>query len=144
VKTLLLMNPDLSSGFDLERLKPLGSRAEVDRQIQRVFSTRRPVKLEIGDEEPVRQITVVLASQSSAVFEPLRTLCDRTGWRVFDRDAGRFIDLTSAKPLGKPLAVPPMFQWWTGLPSAVRVVLGLVVAFAIFYIYVLNWVLSWH
>ena len=33
---------------------------------------------------------------------------------------------------------------WTGLPSAVRVVLGLVVAFAIFYIYVLNWVLSWH
>ena len=144
MKTLLLMNPDLSSGFDLERLKPLGSRAEVDRQIQRVFGTRRPAKLEIGDEEPVRQITVVLASQSSAVFEPLRTLCDRTGWRVFDRDAGRFIDLTSAKPLAKPLAAPPMFQWWTGLPSAVRVALGLVVAFAIFYIYVLNWVLSWH
>src|SRR6185436_5484215 len=138
------MNPDLSAGFDLERLKPLGSKADVHRQIHSVFGARPPIELEIGHEEPVRQITVVLPPDPRAVFARLRTLCDRTGWRVFNRDAARFIDLASAKPLVKPTAAPPMFQWWTGLPSAVRVGLGLVVAFAIFYIYVLNWVLSWH
>lgn len=138
------MNPDLSSGFDLERLKPLGSKADVQRQTQSVLGARARVTLEIGDEEPVRQIVVVLPSDPSAALGPLRVLCDRTGWRVFDRDAGRFLDLASARPLVKPTAAPPMFQWWTGLPSAVRVVVGLVVVFAIFYIYVLNWVLSWH
>jgi hypothetical protein len=138
------MNPNLSSGFDLERLKPLGSKADVQRQTQSVFGARIRVKLEIGDEEPVRQITLVLPSDPTSALGALRILCDRTGWRVFDRDAGRFLDLASARPLAKPMAAPPMFQWWIGLPSPIRVFVGLVVVFAIFYIYVLNWVLSWH
>src|SRR5262245_26388234 len=98
----------------------------------------------MAEENPVRQITVVLRSESDAPLEPLRRLCDQNGWRVFDRDAGRFLDLSSPKPLAKPVAAPPMFQWWTGLPSAARVIVGLIVVFAIFYIYLLNWVLSWH
>jgi hypothetical protein len=144
LKSLILLHPDLSAGFDLERLKPLGSKAEVTRRIQSVLAGRSPVKVELGAEEPVRQVTVVIAEESAATFDPLRRLCDQTGWRLYDRDAGRFLDLTSARPLEKPLAAPPMFQWWTGLPSIVRVLVGLAVVFTIFYIYVLNWVLSWH
>lgn len=144
VKTLLLMNPDLTGGFDLEKLKPLGSRADVDRRIKGVFGSRLPAKLEIGTEDPVRQISIALPTEASAAFDALRRLCDQTGWRLFDRDAGRFLDLASAKPLSKPMAPPPMFQWWTGLPSAVRVLVGLAVAFMLFYILVLDWVLSWH
>jgi hypothetical protein len=144
VKTLLVLSPDLAAGFDLERLKPLGSRSAVEARTRKAFGARESVRLDLGTDNPVRQIVVTLPPSPDRTLHALRLLCQDTGWQLFDRDAGRFLDVTAAEPLAPAAAKARPFQWWTGLPPTVRVLIGAGIAFLLFYIWVDAWVLSWH
>jgi hypothetical protein len=137
----VLIKLDAASGFDLDRLAVLGPAAEVRRRLKSLET--RSLKFSVPDS-PVVEVGVVIADDDAAAFRVLERVCSEAGWTAFDRATGRFPDLrrTDAAPRKKSAA--PMFYWWTGLPAWIRVVIGLIVAFMLFDIYMRAWVLSWH
>ena len=143
---LVLFKMDLSHGFDLDRLQPLGSRLDVEARIRAALGPRPAIRFKFADTgDAVTEIGVeVHPGRSADTFGLLRRLCDETGWSVFDRDMGRFLDLTLDNPLNPPVAAAPPFHWWTGLPSWVRLAIGLALAFLLLYSLVADWLWSWN
>ena len=93
---------DLPDGFD----PSLGPLPDVHRVIENLFPTinlRDPawgvlvgdtysLEFNIGKEDPCRSIMLHVRGDESAIG-PIRTLCDRTGWRALDMSAGELLDL---------------------------------------------------
>jgi hypothetical protein len=143
---LVLLKLDLSHGFDLDRLQPLGSRRDVEARIRAALGPRPAVRFRFADtDNAVTEIGVELPPGRSAdTFGLLRQLCDENGWSAFDRETGRFLDLTLANPLKPPVTAAPPFHWWTALPSWVRLAIGLALGLLIFYSLVVDWISSWN
>ena len=158
---LVLVRLDLAKGFDLDSPATLGSAAEVQAQIRNAFPSDSSIRFNdrgdgvlsagggsirfsIAGADAVVEVGVEISGRRPDAFKKLEALCAATGWRLFDRASGRFLDLDQTDPTRPREAAAPMFLWWTALPAWIRVAIGLLIAWVLLYIQITQWVLSWH
>ena len=141
---LVLLKLDATGRLDLDQPAQLGTAAQVRERIRtavtppasvqftergdgRLIANGYSVRFSFGVAENVAEVGVQVQGRRTDAFAFLRTLCDRTGWTLYDRAAGRFPDLSVADPLQRTSAPPPPFHWWTRLPGWVRILVGLLI-----------------
>jgi hypothetical protein len=157
----VLLKLDLAGGFDLDCPSALGTMAEVQERIRTGLPSEaavrfharadggytlsdRALRFAVENSEPVVEVAVDVSDNHAEAFGHLRALCEQTGWTLFDRGTGRFIDLGAAAPLRPPSVSTRPFQWWTGLPSWVRIVVGLAIGWILLYSLIWQWIASWQ
>jgi hypothetical protein len=140
---LVLLKLDAAGRLDREQPLSLGTAVDVRERIRaavapaatiqftergegRCIGNGYVMRFSLGGAENVAEVAVQVQGRRTDAFALLRTLCDRTGWTLYDRATGRFPDLSAPDPL-RATSAPPPFYWWTRLPGWVRVLVGLLI-----------------